>query len=833
VLELPAEAAIPELRRALREEGRAVLVAPPGAGKTTLVPLRLKDEPWLGGRRIVMLEPRRLAARLAAGWMAESLGEPVGGTVGYRIHREARVGPRTRIEVITEGILTRMLQSDPALEGIGLLIFDEFHERSLHSDLGLALSLQSRTLLRPDLALLVMSATLEAERVATLLGGAPVIRSEGRQFPVEVRHRPPSRGVAPEQAILPVIRVALVEQPGDVLVFLPGAGEIRRVEAALRSADLVGDPIIVPLFGMLAREDQDRAIRPDPGGRRKVVLATAIAETSLTIEGVRSVVDSGLMRVPRFSPRTGMQRLETVRVSRAAADQRCGRAGRLGPGVCYRLWSEAETAGLVPHTTPEIREADLAPLALELAAWGVRDPLELAWLDPPAEAPLAGARELLTELGALDSTGTITAHGRRMSRLGTHPRLAHLLLRGADEGHGFVASQIAALLGERDIVRRTSGLPPDPDLRLRLEALARGSFGGRGMNGSIDGAAARRIATEAEEWRRRLGIRQTDKDPDAAGLLLAYAYPDRIAQRRPNSPGRYLLRNGRGATLPSNSALLADEYLVVAEIDDSSAEGRIQLAAPISLEELLSHLGDQILDEREAAWNRETGSVTARRRSRIGAIVLREIQEPEPDGLRAIEILLGVVRAEGVAVLPWTPEARETQARIRFLHRLEQGWPDVSGEALRATPEKWLGAALHGLLPRPRLRDLDLADALLRQLDWRQRTALDRDAPTHLQVPSGSRIRVDYSDPDAPILAVRLQEMFGQRDTPRIAGGRVPLTVHLLSPAGRPVQVTQDLASFWGRGYFDVRKDLRGRYPKHSWPEDPLSAEAVRGVRRR
>lgn len=851
---LPIEPALAPLQAALSAHANAVLVAPPGAGKTTRVPLALLDEPWLGGARILMLEPRRLAARAAARYMAASLGEQVGETVGYRVRLESRVGPGTRIEVITEGVLTRLLQADPALEGVGLVIFDEFHERSLHADLGLALCLQSQALLRADLRLLVMSATLDAAPVAALLGDAPVIASEGRSFPVETRfllRRPEGRI---EPAVVRAVQEALSADGGDVLVFLPGAGEIRRVEAQLAERGISASP----LHGSLPQEAQDRAIAPGRPGERKVVLATSIAETSLTVEGVRVVIDSGLMRVPRFSPRTGMTRLETIPVSRASADQRRGRAGRLAPGVCYRLWTAQEDQRLVERSTPEILEADLAPMALDLAAWGVSDPAELRWLDLPPAAALAQARELLAELGAwAPATGAITPHGRRMAEVGLHPRLAHMILRGIDLGLGGLACDLAALLGERDIFRGEA-LRPEADLRLRVEALR-----GRGHGFEADPAALRRARTEADHWRRTFGIgagltsggapasrptapnssapgpiapnstgsTPTAPDIDHTGLLLALAYPDRIAQRRPG--GRFLLRSGRGAAFPEHQPLADAPYLVAAELDDQGAEGRIYLAAAIDLDELECHFGDQIETEEVIAWDRAARAVRARRRERLGALLLSEspLADPDPEGTRTA--LLAGIADEGLAILPWTKAARQFQERLCFMHRLDPAWPDATGEALLAALAEWLGPYLDGIKSADGLQRLQLTAILEGMLSWEQRRELDDQAPTHVTVPSGSRIAVDYSDPTAPVLAVRLQEMFGLHDTPRIGRGRVPLTLHLLSPAHRPVQVTRDLASFWRSAYFEVRKDLRGRYPKHYWPEDPTQAVPTNRTRPR
>ena len=828
---LPIESALPELRAALAAAGAAVLQAPPGAGKTTRVPLALLDEPWLAGRRIVMLEPRRLAARAAAAHMARLRGEAVGGTVGYRVRMETRVGPATRIEVVTEGVLTRMLQSDPALEGVGLVVFDEFHERSLHADLGLALTLQSRALLRDDLRLLVMSATLDGAPVAALLGGAPVVTSEGRSFPVDVRYLPNRVEGRMEPAVARTVRQAVESSGGDVLVFLPGAAEIHRVEEILRDADFPPSVRVMPLYGNLPQPAQDEAIAPSPPGRRKVVLATSIAETSLTIEGVRVVVDSGLMRVPRFSPRTGMTRLETVAVSRASAEQRCGRAGRVAPGVCWRMWPEHAQAGLVPHGTPEILDADLAPLALELAAWGVADPADLAWLDPPPPAAFAQARELLAELGALDPAGAVTPHGRRMAALPLHPRLAHMALRAREMGIGGLACDLAALLSERDVFRRGDG-PPDADLRLRLEAL-RDAAAGRRARGPADAGALRRVAAEAREWRRRLGVRGEDGEADSAGPLLALAYPDRIGQRRAGKPGRYLLRNGRGAALGEGDPLAASPYLVAAELDGTGRESRVYLAAPLELDEIERHFAEQVETEAAVAWDADARGVRARRRERLGALTLREapLADPDPD-LVAAALLEGIAAA-GIDALPWSKGARQLRERIGFLHRHDPSWQDVSDAALLGSLAAWLGPYLYGMTRWDEVQRLDLGEILLGMLGWERRTALDAQAPSHLEVPSGSRIPIDYADADAPVLAARLQELFGMTETPRVAGGRVPLVIHLLSPAHRPVQVTRDLASFWRTGYFEVKKDLKGRYPKHYWPDDPLQAQATHRVRPR
>jgi ATP-dependent helicase HrpB len=829
---LPIDEVLPALSDALRGRTSAVLQAPPGAGKTTKVPLALLAEPWLAGRRIIMLEPRRLAARAAARRMAALLGERVGETVGYRTRLDTQVGPTTRIEVVTEGVLTRMLQGDPSLEGVGLVIFDEFHERSLHADLGLALVLQARELFREDLRVLVMSATLDGEAVAALLDDAPIVTAEGRAYPVETRYldRPVEGEI--EAAAARAVLTALDRDDGDILVFLPGAGEIRRVEALLGERDLGPGVRVAPLHGTLPQEAQDRAIEPAAPGERKVVLATSIAETSLTIEGVRVVVDAGLMRVPRFSPRTGMSRLETVRVTRASADQRRGRAGRLGPGVCYRLWTEPEDRHLAPHSTPEILEADLTALALDLAVWGVSDPRELRWLDPPPPAAFAHARELLARLGALDEKGAPTPHGRRMASLALHPRLAHMLLRGRALGFGATACDLAAILGDRDPFRG-DGAPPDADLRLRVEAMQRGDGGGGTAPGLlVDRAALRRLRAESLHWRRRLGLPGGERgDVAATGLLLAFAYPDRVALRRPGRGGRFLLSNGRGATLPDGQPLANEPCIVVADLDDRGREGRIFLAAPLDPAELEARFADRIVVEDVVAWDDEARAVRARRRTRLDALVLRESAIADPDPEAVLEALLDGIAREGIDRLPWTRAARGLQQRTAFLRTLDPTWPDLSDEALARTLRDWLAPFVYGIQRADDLARLDLGAILLGLIPPDRHRLLDELAPTHIVVPSGSRIPIDYSDPAAPVLAVRLQELFGLPDTPRIAGGAVPLTLHLLSPAQRPVQVTRDLASFWKNAYFEVRKDLKGRYPKHYWPDDPLRATPTRRAR--
>ena len=811
---LPIDDVLAPLRAALASRASVVLQAPPGAGKTTRVPLVLLEEAWLMGQRIVMLEPRRLAARAAARRMAGTLHEPVGATVGFRVRGETRVGARTRIEVVTEGVLTRMLQHDASLEHVGLLIFDEFHERSLNADLGLALALETQSLLRAELRVLVMSATLDGTAVSALLDDAPVVTSEGRAFPVEVRYRPRRSDQSPESAVASAIRQALANDEGSVLAFLPGAGEIRRTAALLTAGALPTDVRIRPLFGAMAAAAQDEAIAPASPGLRKVVLATSIAETSLTIDGVRVVIDGGLARVPSFSPRTGMTRLETVRVSRAAAEQRRGRAGRTAPGICYRLWAAEDHSGLLERDRPEILDADLAPLALDLALAGVVDAASLRWMDVPPAPALAQARELLQQLGAATPEERITEHGRAMARFGTHPRLAHMLLRSRELGFGATACVIAALLDERDIVRR-EGAPPDADLRHRLAVVV-----SRDSLLNVDRDTLRRVRDQARSWREALNVDDSsDVIEDDCGAALALAFPDRIAQRRAGAGERYLLRNGLGASLGEGASLTGSPYLAV--------------AAPLSRAELDRLASDQIMSEDVIEWNEADGLVTAVHRERLGAIVLREVPQRAASPEFIAEVLLdGIIAGRGPS-LRWSDEAERTRSRLAFLHLRDPAWPDVSDTSLVVTAREWLLPHLVGLCRRDQVDGLDLAALLLARLSWKQRARIDELAPTHVEVPSGSRIRVDYSDPVAPVLAVRLQELFGMTMTPSIYDGAVPLTLHLLSPAYRPVQVTRDLAGFWRTSYFEVRKELRGRYPKHDWPDDPLRAAPTRRAKPR
>ena len=851
--DLPIADLVPQLISVLMDGQTAVVQAPPGAGKTTIIPLSLLGQSWLGGRKIVMLEPRRLAARAAAYRMSELLGEDVGGSVGYRTRLDSKVGPATRIEVVTEGILTRMLQSDPSIETIGCLIFDEFHERSLNADLGLAFSLDARSLFREDLRIVVMSATLDEVEVSRLLDGAPILKSEGRSYPVEVRYRPLGsvdtrwQGLTGPQFISGVVKAvskALVEESGSILVFLPGSGEIHRVEAGIRSAGLGPDIDIVPLYGEIPRAAQDMAIRPSLAGRRKVVLATNIAETSITIDGVSVVIDGGLQRLQRFSPSIGMSRLETVRVTRSGADQRTGRAGRTGPGISIRLWSEYEDSVLMEKNRPEIMEADLTALALELALWGVKEPERLRWLDLPPAGSLAHARETLVRMGAIDKLGLVTAHGKRLATLPLHPRLAQMVLKADGLGQGALASVIAALLTERDPLGKTTG-ERDSDIRHRIEAVT-GHAKGRAVHTArfdIDKALCERISASAGQIRKRLGIRESLFDIDMTGIILAFAYPDRIGRRRDGTGARYLLSNGRGAYFSSVEQLSSAECIVAANIDAGERESRIFLGAPLERADLEEYLKDDITYTSTVIWDTAVSAVLSRRQKRLWGLVLSDAPIADPDKEQVLEAFLyGVrqaLRQNGLVILPWDKHSENLRARINLLHRfgVSEGveFPDLSDERLvdNINTDGWLGPWCVGMTRLEHLKRLDMKGVILSLLSWQAREALDRLAPTHFKVPSGSSVAIDYTAGERPVLAVRLQEMFGCALTPSIAGGRVELVLHLLSPAGRTVQVTSDLAGFWASSYQMVKKEMKGRYPKHHWPDDPLEAVPARGAKRR
>ncbi|MGN0925742.1 ATP-dependent helicase HrpB [Ectopseudomonas mendocina] len=833
--DLPIDALLPALRDALSTRHEVVLEAPPGAGKTTRVPLALLDAPWLDGQKILMLEPRRLAARAAAERLASELSERVGETVGYRIRLDSKVGPNTRIEVVTEGILARRLQDDPALDGVGLVIFDEFHERSLDADLALALTLNGRAMFRAadsgeaPLKVLLMSATLEGERLSALLGDAPVLRSEGRMFPVDIRWGAPFQpGEWIEPRVVQTVQQALADETGSLVVFLPGQGEIRRVAEQLGET-LAGrdDILLCPLHGELELSAQRAAIEPAPAGKRKVVLATNIAETSLTIDGVRVVVDAGLARVPRFDPASGMTRLDTQRISRASATQRAGRAGRLEPGACYRLWSQAQHEQFSAYSSAEILQADLSGLALQLLRWGVA-PQELSWLDVPPPAAYAQARDLLGRLGALDERGALNAHGQAMAELPSHPRIAHLLLRGQALGLGALACDLAALLSERDILRGGGA-----DLHSRLTLLSGESRAARSAQGGVQ--RARQLAKQFHGMIKNRPVTQAVSDPKHPrwlGCLLAFAYPDRIAQQRRAGGADYRLANGRAAQFGETDALMKYEWLVVADLGSRQGqrEERIYLAADLNPALFAGELAEQVQTLEMLDWDEREGALRAERQRKVGELVLERQALATLDEQARCRALVGLVRRKGLELLPWTPELRQWQARVALLRELDmqqQGqseWPDLSDAALLASLDQWLTPFLSKVNRLSHFASVDLPSILQTLLPWPLPQRLDELAPRALSVPSGSRIAIDYTE-NPPVLAVRLQELFGLAATPRIAGGRLGLKLHLLSPARRPVQVTQDLASFWANTYIDVKKDLKGRYPKHYWPDDPLIAE--------
>ncbi|GAB6094106.1 ATP-dependent helicase HrpB [Desulfatiferula olefinivorans] len=829
---LPIESSMADIRNALEHKRTAVVEARPGAGKTTLVPLLLLDEPWLAGKNIVILEPRRLAARMAAARMADLLGEPVGHTVGYQIKNDRKISARTRIHVLTEGILTRKIQSDPLLDDTGLVIFDEFHERNLVSDLGLALCLEIREALRQDLGILVMSATLDSEPVARLINQAPLIRCEGRQFPVETIYlkRKPQGDL--ETACTACVVDALSQHEGDILVFLPGAGEIRRVQAQIEAWRDDPHLSVYPLYGNLDKKDQDAAVRPSPPGKRKIVLATAIAETSLTIEGVRIVIDSGLMRKPRYFSGTGMSRLETLPVSQAGADQRRGRAGRLGPGICYRLWTEDETALHPEFSSPEILNTDLTSLVLELAVWGVQRPDQLKWLDLPPQGAFDQARELLMRLGALHRDQTISAHGKALAALGLHPRLAHMLVEGKAAGKGGLACLTASLLQEGDIM---TGSDPfrSTDIRDRLSLLE--AFRQNNMEKHaripVNTGRCRSILKNARVLEQRLNIRPGPVNVDEAGAVLALAYPERIALSDGKAPGAFKLASGMAAGMPVGDYLAGEPMIVCADMDGNRTRSRIYLAAPVDRFRFEELFKDLIETDERVIWDGH--AVVSVKRTTYGRLVLSERTEPCTDEDRVLALMISLIRDKGLDLLPWTRHLREFRERIRFLRRVDGfgDLPDVDDAALVEHLDTWLAPFLGGIRSLSQLKKLDLSQAFFSLLSWNQRQTIDAQAPTHLTVPSGSRIPLSYGTgrdrSGSPVLAVRLQEMFGLTETPRIAGGKVPVTVHLLSPSGRPVQVTRDLESFWKTTYDQVKKDLKGRYPKHYWPDDPLNAAAT------
>ena len=816
---LPIDAVLDDLSAALRARPNAVLVAPPGAGKTTRAPLALLGEPWVTGGKLIVLEPRRLAARGAAARMAQTLGERVGETVGLRVRLGSKIGPKTRIEVVTEGVFARMILDDPALDGVAVVLFDEFHERSLDADFGLALALDAQGGLREDLRILVMSATLDGARIAKLLGDAPVIESEGRAYPIETRYRSRDPLKRIEDQVTETVLLALNEQPGSQLVFLPGQGEIRRVEERLR--ERLRDPAveIAPLYGALDQREQDRAVLPAPAGRRKVVLATASAETSLTIEGVRVVIDSGLARVPVYEPDIGVTRLETRRASRAAADQRRGRAGRTEPGVCYRLWEEAATGALEAFARPEILSADLSTLLLDCAAWGVGDPTTLAFLDPPPAPALKEARALLSHIGALDADGRITPDGRALQALPLPPRLARMIVAAARFGQADMAAELAAVLVER-------GLGGDAiDLAERLDRFNR-ERGGRAGD-------MRRLA---EGWartaERSVGKGQVSaSEALSAGLMLAFAYPDRVARARAPSSGQYLLANGRGGALEPSQRLAREPYIVVAEMTGAAHQARIMAAAAISEAEiaaLVSHgLAPFAIAEREeASFDRAARALRVRAVRRYGALSLSERPLSVADSPENAEALAKGIAALGINLLPWTKGQNQLRERAAFLRKAEPeaGWPDLSDEGLSQEPELWLAPHLAGRASLASIQASDLDSALAGLLPWEMKRRLDQEAPTHFTAPTGSSLAVDYAAEAGPTISVRVQELYGLATHPALAGGRVPLVLELLSPAHRPIQVTRDLPGFWRGSWAAVKSEMKGRYPRHLWPDDPAAA---------
>jgi ATP-dependent helicase HrpB len=813
---LPIDAVLDDLARTLERNNAAVLVAPPGAGKTTRVPLALLDAAWAKGKKIIVLEPRRIAARASAERMAKTLGERAGETVGYRVRFGSKISRATRIEVVTEGIFSRQILDDPELDGVAAVLFDEFHERSLDADLGLALARDAQTGLREDLRLLVMSATLDGARVAELLGDAPVVESEGRAFPVETRYLSRKIDVPLERQMADSIATALRADPGSVLAFLPGAAEIRRTQNFLGERVQDASTEIVPLFGALDADVQDRAIAPAPKGSRKVVLATSIAETSLTIEGVRIVVDSGLARVPRYEPDIGLTRLETVRASRAAVDQRRGRAGRTEPGICYRLWDEPQTASLAAYTHPEILSADLSSLVLDLAQWGVSDPATLAFLDPPPAPALKEARSLLEELGALDADGRITAEGKRLRALALPPRLARMIVDSDAFGLGESAAEIAAILTER-------GLGGDSvDLDHRLDQFRR--------DRSQRASSARDLA---RRWASQVASSSSREEAElSTGVMLAFAFPDRVAKNRGN--GSFVLANGRGAAVERTSSLARAPYIAVGELTGTAAAGRILLAAPITQEEIEAKFADHIEATDEISFDRGALALRARRKKTLHAITLSEAPLALSPSAETARIFADGLIGAGLDKLPWSKSAKQWRDRVIFLRKAEgESWPDLSDDGLIASAADWLVPALYD---KTSLKDFsvgDLSEALLTLLPWELRARLEREAPTHFEAPTGTMLAIDYEAEQGPTIAVRLQELFGLNTHPSIAKGKVPLVLELLSPAQRPVQVTRDLPGFWRGSYAAVRSDLRGRYPRHPWPEDPASAMPTRRVKPR
>lgn len=838
-MKYPIEDVLDTIKSALVSNRSAVVQAPPGAGKTTIVPVALIDEDWLSDKKIIMLEPRRIAARAAAYRMAELLNEPVGRTVGYHISMEKRSGPETRIEIITEGILTRKIQTDPSLKGVGLIIFDEFHERNLHSDLGLALAIECCEAFSDDLRLLVMSATLDTEGVSSLLGGAEVITSDGKSWPVETRYLPlkieTSRFGFSEKKCADVIMQATAKEEGDVLVFLPGAAEISRVQAVLTSYKTDDSLRIIPLFGNLSKEDQDRAVLPSPQGKRKIVLATSIAETSITIDGVSIVIDSGLMRTPRYYSGTGMSRLETIPVSKASADQRRGRAGRTKAGICYRLWRESSHKMLKEFNSPEMLNTDLTGFMLELALWGISRPDELKLMTPPPESAVIRAQQILIELGAVEADGKITRHGKQMAVLGLHPRLAHMILKGIETGDGYLACQIAAVLSERDFIFFTDS-SRQADIVLRLEILnsttkRKGEYD---KNIKLNRAVISKIQKTSLKYRNVAGIKNTQVNFNKAGMLLAFAFPERILQLRSSAGGNYLMAGGSGACFADGDFLAYEKYIAAASMDGNPVNSKVYLGAKFSETELCELYQDKLETTLSVKWDQRSKSVVAKKELKYRALVIsaETVKNADPE-LVSDEMISGIKKA-GIECLPWNKELRNFQARAVLLFSTGRydTLPDISDATLSQTLDVWLKPFLSGISKLSRLAQIDLKSVLSSMFSWEDLQKIETNAPTHVSVPSGSKIPLRYITKEngiepSPVLAVRLQELFGMKETPCVAGGRIPVTIHLLSPASRPVQVTTDLKSFWETTYQDVKKELKGRYPRHYWPDDPMTATAT------
>ncbi|MCK9407914.1 MAG: ATP-dependent helicase HrpB [Bacteroidetes bacterium] len=830
MVSLPIDSILSELQSVLRLHANVVLSAEPGAGKTTRVPVALMDEPWLQGKKVIMLEPRRLAAIRSAEYMAEQRNELVGTAIGYRIRGENKISAKTKLEVVTEGILTRMIQDDASLENIGLIIFDEFHERSIHADLGLALSLDIQQHLRNDLKILVMSATLDAAAVSELMGNAPSLTCHGRNYPVGVTYlaQPNRRKIEP--VIANTVVKALREHEGDILVFLPGQHEIRTTESLLRQKELPPNVFIHLLYGQTSSAQQRSALQPAKNNQRKIILSTNIAETSLTIDGVRIVIDSGLMRTSTFDARRGMSGLVTVPVSKASAEQRKGRAGRQNSGHCYRLWTEAEQQMLTPFSKPEIVVTDLAPLAMELALWGDGKGSTLRFLDPPPAAYLTQARTLLHYLGALDDSGNLTAHGTVMGKLSIHPRYAHMLLKGKEMECGETACEIAALLDERDVLRGTMGA--DIDLSSRYSAFC--------LNKIDDRFAFQRIKEQSDRLKKMVGLTANHQNPKEnkkklsgdrhIGILLALAYPERIAKRKYEQ--KYQLSGNTVASLPKGSMLSREEYLAVGDVDGAGSDVRIFLAEAVTEQELRSTFADQIVMRESVVWDEKSEAISARTVTMLGAVELSE-KAFHSTADRTIPLVIEAIRRYGLTVLPWTKETESIITRSEWLRKnsLVHDWTDLSKESLFGHLELWLAPFLDGVVRKNHFAKLDMNGIIRSMFTYQQQHELERLAPTHITVPTGSNIPLDYLN-DPPILAVRLQEMFGEINTPTVGGGRIKVLLHLLSPARRPLAVTQDLPSFWKNAYVQVRKDMRGEYPKHYWPDDPLLAEPTRKIKR-